>query len=533
MRRLITLISAFLCLNVYGAGNLQPKRYFQNNGGLLDRNSPLAVPDQYASGILNVTLDTRGQLLKRNGQSMINASTGILTTAAVTGGGYHASSTGSNFFAVVVGTSVYREVNTFAGTYTDVTSTVSITSSASNLAQVTDLNDKLIFCNESDKPFYVDSSHNSLALNETLFSAAKTCSTYGVYLIVGNTTESAVNYGSRIRWSDINTPDSFPALNFIDVEPDDGDRIVSLISFDDSVYIFKKRSVYRMVITGLDGPDAFIIRPVLRNVGAWAKNSVRVVPGQGIFFLAQNTLYLLNNSASASYTGGGLEPIGDPIQRTFDSVNRTQWGNAVAAVYPKRYQYWISVATNSATSNNTTLVYDYVQKAWSIYSNINANALAQAEDSNGNNLLISGDYAGNQYKQDTTNTTDNVNGITTVIPFAYTTPDLPIDSPEFTKNFKYLYLFFNVVEGTTTVEASFDYQANYEFSQQVPLGQIGALYDTAIYDTDIYPSINYKVARIEINRSAKAIKLRFSESSSNSYGVIGWALIYSLEDWRM
>lgn len=532
MRRIFALFSVFLAVNVYGASNLQSKRYFINNGGLLDRNSPLAVPDQFASSINNATLDTRGQLLKRNGQSLVNSSTGILTTSAVTGGGYHASATGINFFGVVVGTNVYREANTFAGSFTNVTSTVTITAGASNLVQVTDLNDKLIFCNESDKPFYLDSTNNAVQISTPLFTAAKTCATYGAYLIIGNTTETSVNYGSRIRWSDINTPNSFPALNYIDVEPDDGDRIVSVISFDDSVYIFKKRSVYRMVITGLDGPDAFIIRPVLRNVGAWAKNSVRVVPGQGIFFLAQNTLYQLSNSQAASLNGGGLEPIGDPIQRTFDSINRAQWGNAVAAVYPKKYQYWISVATNSATSNNTVLVYDYIQKAWTIYSNINANALAQAEDSNGNNLLISGDYAGNQYKQDTTNTTDNVNGVTTAIPFAYTTPDLVLDSPEFTKNFKYLYLFFNVVESTTTVEAAFDYSSSYEYSTNISLGQIGALYDTAIYNTDVFPSVNYKVARIEINRSAKAIKLRFSESSANSYGVIGWALVYSLEDWK-
>lgn len=524
MRRLATLFLALLAANSFAAGNYQPKRYFVNNGGLLDRNSPLAVPEKNASAIQNVDLDTRGQLVKRAGQSMVNTSTGTLGTSAVTGGGYHNSSTGNSFFGIVVGTDVWRTGNTFAGSYTKVTSTVTITAGASNLVQVTDLNDKLIFCNESDKPFYLDSVNNAVALHTSVFTAGKTCSTYGSYLIVGNTTESSTNFSSRVRWSDINTPDSFPALNFIDVEPDDGDRIVSLITFDDSIYIFKKRSIYRMVITGLDGPDAFVIRPVVRNIGAWAKNSVRVVPNVGIAFLAQNTLYVLNDN--------GLEPIGDSIQRTFDTVNRSQWGNAVAAVYPKKYQYWISVATASATTNGLVLVYDYIQKSWTTYSGLNANAMAQAEDSNGNNVLLTGDYLGNQYKQDTTNTTDNVNGMTTDIVFSYTTPDLIMDSPEFTKNFKYLYLFFNVVEGTTTVEASFDYQSTYEFSSRVSLGQIGALYDTAIYDTDVFPSTNYKVARIEINRSAKALKLRFTESSSNSFGVIGWAVLFTPEDWR-
>lgn len=523
MKRLIWLFSALLAVNSYAASNLQPKRYFQNNGGLLDRNSPLAIPDQYASDLLNVSLDTRGQLNKRGGQSMVNTTTGTLTTSAVTGGGYHAAAAGASFFGVVVGSNVYTTGVTFAGSYTNVTSTVVITASASNLAQVTDLSDKLIFCNESDKPFYVGPTGNALALNSSVISGGKTCATYGSYLIIGNTTETSVAYPSRIRWSDINDINDLPALNYIDVEPDDGDKIVSIITFDDSVYIFKKRSIYRMLITGLDGPDAFIIRPVTRNIGTWAKNSVRVIPNVGIAFLAQNTAYVLNDA--------GLEPIGDPIQRTFDSVNRLQWANAVAAVYPKRYQYWLAVSTGSASQNNAVLVYDYIQKAWTIYS-IAANALAQAEDSNGNNVLISGDYSGNQYRQDTTATVDTVAGVESAIRFSYTTPDLSIDSPEFTKNYKYLYLFFNVVEGTTTVEGSFDYSSAYSLTTTIPVGQVGALYDTAVYDTDTFPAINYLVSRIEINQSARAIKLRFSEMSTNSFGLIGWALVYSLEDWR-
>ena len=518
----LALFCSVLTYQAEAASQLQPKRYFTNNGGLLDRNSPLAIPDQFASGMLNVTLDTRGQLVKRSGQTMINTA-GNLTTSAVTGGGYHSAASGSSFFGVVVGTSVYSTGNTFAGSYTDVTSTVTITASASNLVQVADLNDKLVFCNESNKPFYLASTGNALHIATGTITGGKTCATYGSYLVLGNTTESSVAYPSRVRWSDINDVNAYPELNYIDVEPDDGDRIVSLISFDDAVYIFKKRSIYRMLITGLDGPDAFVIRPVTRNIGAWAKNSVRVIPNVGVAFLAQNTLYVLSDA--------GLEPIGDPIQRTFDSVNRTQWGNAVAAVYPKRYQYWISVATGSATQNNATLVYDYIQKAWSVYG-LGYNALAQAEDSNGNNLLITGDYSGNQYKQDTTATVDTVNGSTTSISFIYTTPDLTIESPEFTKNFKYLYLFFNIVESTTTVEAAFDYGASYEFTQNIVLGQVGALYDTAIYDTDIFPAANYLATRIEINRSAKAMKLRFTESSANSFGLIGWAVIYSLEDWN-
>ena len=45
---------------------------------------------------------------------------------------------------------------------------VSLTNSVTNLAQKTDLNDHLIFCNESDKPFYVDSTGNATTISTNI-----------------------------------------------------------------------------------------------------------------------------------------------------------------------------------------------------------------------------------------------------------------------------------------------------------------------------------------------------------------------------
>lgn len=522
MRKLLFLLLG-LALPLQ-ASTLQSKRYFENSGGLIDHISPLLIPDNKASALQNITLDDRGQLSKRKGYSIIN-STGAMGLAPVTGGGYHTATSGSSFFAVIAGSNVYKTGNTFSGTYTNITGTVTVTNSASNLAQTTSLNDSLIFCNERDKPFKVSSTGNAVHLSTGLFSGAKTCSTYGTYLILSNTTESSVSFPSRVRWSDINTPDSFPANNYIDVEPNDGDPIIASIAFEDSVYIFKKKSIHRMMITGLDGADAFIIRPVVRNIGAWAKNSVKVIPNVGIAFLAQNTVYVLNDD--------GLNPIGDSIQRTLDAVTRSMWANSVGVVYPQRYQYWLAISPSGST-NSKVLVYDYIQKSWTVYTGMSVNMLSQAEDSNGNALLLSGDYVGNNYQQDH-GTSDNPAAVSTSIDASYTTGDLYIDTPEITKNFKYLYLFTQVdLTTTVTIDAYFDYDSTaISYSNPLSLGQVGAVYDTAVYDTDIYPSTLYKVSRLEINRSAKAMKLRFSNSSTDSIvGVIGWVVVYSQEDYR-
>ncbi len=521
------LLLGLLLLPSIGLGaQLQSQRFFANNGGLVDHLSPLRIPDNTATDINNITMDDRGQLSKRNGYSVIASTSAMIgfSTWSVNGGGYHNASSGNNFFAVVVGTAVYK-TSTALGSWTSVSGINSITATVTNLAQVTDLQDSLVFCNEVDKPFYLKSTGVATAISTDTFSAAKTCGTYGAYLVVGNTTESSVAFPSRVRWSDINNINSFPALNYIDVEPDDGDKIVAIIAFDESIYIFKHRAIYKMLITGLDGPDAFIIRPLSRNIGAWAKNSVRVIPSVGIAFLAQNTAYLLNND--------GLNPIGDPIQRTFDTVSRGNWANAVGGVYPHKYQYWLAVSTAGAT-NTEVLVYDYVQKNWTIFTNMNVNMLAQTEDSSGQNILVSGDYMATAYKQDT-GSTDNPGGVASGISASYTTANLLMGgTPEITKGFKYLYIFTQGdVNYTLNVKAAYDYISTYEYSKDVQIGSAGSVYGTGIYDTDVYPASGVNVTRLELNRSSQAIKIKFSNATSGEvFGVIGWTVVYSLEDYK-
>lgn len=529
--------SVFICLSLYSLSladsqSLQSDRYFQNNGGLVDHISPLLIPNTKASALQNITMDDRGQLSKRTGYTEL----GHPNNAPMTGGGYHNAASGTSFFAVIVGTGVYRTSNSFGGTYTDVTTTVTITSNSTNLAQHTALNDVMVFCNEQDIPFKVSASTNAVQISTTsanpVPNVIHTCTTYGNYVIGGNVTIGSTAFPSRVVWSDVNNPDVWPALNFIDVEPNDGDKIVDVITFKDSVYVFKKRSIYRMVITGNPGADAFLIRPFSRNIGCWAKNSVRVIPNVGIAFLAQNAAYILNDNELSSYNSSQLEAIGDPIQKTFDTVSRSMWSNVVAAVYPHQYQYWLAVSTDGV-SNKEVLIYDYIQKSWSVYTGMEVNMLEQAENVVGQNILVSGDNSGYHYLQDN-GTSDNPANVSTAISASYTTADLTLQSPEYTKNFKYLYIISQVDTSTTlTVQAAFDYNSTFEYNNSISLGTPGAIYDTSIYDTDIYPAIGLKTTRIEINRSARAMKLNFTNSTASSIlGVVGWVIVYSNEDYK-
>lgn len=517
-RIILALFLSVLTYQVHAAN--QSDRFFDNTGGLVDRYSPILIPIKAASDIQNIHLDQRGQLLKRYGYD--NNNTTDLTQSTVTGGGYHQSTTGTSFMAVVVGTNVYTTGNTFGGSYTVVTGTAVLTAGITNLAQMTSFNDWGVICNESDPPIQIQASIAYRIPN--ISTGAKTCESYNNYLLIGNLSEGGITYGSRLRWSDIGVLNTWPANNYIDIEPSDGDSIVAIKRYQQSVYVFKKHSIYEVIQTGGAGAEAFIVRPIARGIGAWAKNSVKAIENRGLVFLGQNGVYL--------FDGSNFDFISDPIQRKFDGLNRSRYTQAVAEVYPVKNQYWIAVTDGVDTQNKTIFVWDYIQQAWTLYSGINANALIKAEDNNGNVVLFSGDYNGDIYKQDT-GVVDEPGGTSTAISAFYATPNLYFGAPEINKSFKYLYIFSKATTSSTvTVDMAYDFKDTYSDSRSIDIGVTGAVWGTAVWGTDLWPGTSVKVDRVEINRSAKAIRFKFTDNSDTQLGLLGWSIVYSMDDYK-
>ena len=437
--------------------------------------------------------------------------------------GFHNSSASNDFLAVVVGTTVWTTGNTFGGSYTNVTGTVTITASATNLAQTTSIRDWLVICNESDPPFKVNAT--SAFKLVAVSTKASTCDSFSGYLVLGNTTEGTTKNGSRIRWSDVNDPDSWPANNFIDIEPDDGDQVVAVKRFRNSLYVLKQNSIHEVIITGLEGAEAFVTRPIARGIGAWAKNSVKVIDTVGMFFLGSNGVYV--------FDGQDLELISDPIQRKIDSITRSRYSLAVAELHRPKHQYWLSTSFGTdETQNNEVLVYDYIQKSWTVFTGLTAAVVARAEDNNGNDLLFSGDYYGKVYKQDTGNV-DEPNGAEMPIAAYYMTNEIHLNSPEIEKSFKYLYVFSKInSSATVSIDAYYDFDETVTDTFSLDVGSQGAIWGQSIWGLALWPEFSTKVSRIDLNRNGKAIKLRFRNNEAvQGLGILGWVLVYNLEDY--
>lgn len=157
---------------------------------------------------------------------------------------------------------------------------------------------------------------------------------------------SALYYSKQI------VPGAIPGFNDLlrlPVNPQFGD-ITALGALDDKLVIFKKAAIY--VVAG-DGPlptgqqDTFSAAAKLASdVGCSNQSSVVETP-LGMMFQSEKGIYLLDRSLGVKYIGAGVEG--------FNSLTVT---GAFVLAYANQIRFY--------TSAGTTLVYDYIQDAWTV-----------------------------------------------------------------------------------------------------------------------------------------------------------------------
>lgn len=137
------------------------------------------------------------------------------------------------------------------------------------------------------------------------------------------------------------------------VIPKTGGDNVALVTMDDKLIIFKERSI--LYIMG-DGPnnlgeqDTFIEPELIINsIGCINANSVILTP-TGVMFKSRKGIYLLDRGLSLQYIGAEVEDYNDltiTSAKTVDAKNQTIF----------------------TTSNGDSLVFDYVMRKWSTFTN--------------------------------------------------------------------------------------------------------------------------------------------------------------------
>ncbi len=162
-----------------------------------------------------------------------------------------------------------------------------------------------------------------------------------------------------IYYSDIIYPEHFDISDrYVTVQRGDAsDEITQLVPYKDSLYVFRKRSIYVIQKTS-EGYGIFL---VTADVGCIAPFSMVDVNNM-LMFLSHRGFELFNGSDVY-----GLEPS-LPIDRTVKTIDMTKTDYVCGMHYPEKREVWWSVPDRLASAVATTIVYHYLADAWYFFS---------------------------------------------------------------------------------------------------------------------------------------------------------------------
>lgn len=178
--------------------------------------------------------------------------------------------------------------------------------------------------------------------------------------ISGNTT-----YPSDLYWSDQFNPDHFTPADFVQVRPDDGDKVTFIKTFLGTLTVGKTNSIQKFYTVGdpttdQSNPDHFTpwyLSDPFSFVGCPAPYSVAVSP-KGIVYLGRNGLYIFGGQYS--------QLISDAVTPEINDISQTNISECVGYYHNNQYRLSYTSEESGAATNNRVLLYDFTRDAYTI-----------------------------------------------------------------------------------------------------------------------------------------------------------------------
>jgi hypothetical protein len=341
----------------------------------------------------NVTYTANGAVRKWGGTDALN-SAAIAGTPTVRGLYEYWQAAGgfTGWVMAQAGTSVLmmeRSGNVPDGTWNVITGAVSITDDS--MPMYASLEDQLVVTtDQGNAPYTWKGVGNAAALAGTPPSG-KCCCTHNNRMWIGSTSA----YPSRIYYSADLDPEDWTSADTgsIDIDPNDGDRVIGMVSFFGRLVIFKgpnKGSIHVISGTAPSGVDGYTHQVVMRGIPAITPRAIIPV-GNDIWFLSYRGIYSLANVQQYGDYAAALVTNG--LQGYWrDSINRGQLSQAVGAYYSDRGIAVFSMAKVGSSVNDMLLLMhtDFNNRLSTVSRG--AASLCAVQSTSGQRFLYAGQY---------------------------------------------------------------------------------------------------------------------------------------------
>lgn len=209
---------------------------------------------------------------------------------------------------------------------------------------------------------------------------------------------------STFAFSETGEPEAIRPENFIEFRTNDGDRLTGSKEYLGQWCIFKRRSFG--VLSG-DSALNFVLRTISDEYGALSNRAIVVW---------NDFLWFLDEKGICEFNGARPKIVSDKVEPIFLRMNvEAAIDNAVAIHHKIKNQIWFGIPVDGATTNNMTVVYDYLVDAWTTFEGFEPSSLALVRGTNRSERAFYGTYSGSILNFGASLYGDNGNSMSTLI----------------------------------------------------------------------------------------------------------------------
>lgn len=152
----------------------------------------------------------------------------------------------------------------------------------------------------------------------------------------------------------------------IDINKNDGQKIIGCGFFQDLLIVFKERSIYQVYFNASNG---FVVERISASYGAVSHGSICSVEND-CYFLTDKGVFVLGNEPNY-YATIRTNELSSRIRGLIEQINPALYEKCRSIYWKDRY--FLTVPMTTSTINNSIIVYDRRFYAWAEWTNLNAN----------------------------------------------------------------------------------------------------------------------------------------------------------------
>lgn len=527
-------------------------------GNIIDRYSTTGGIDTVSSSVLlgqaklrdaqNVNYFPIGGFQWRNGYIPLNTSP---VSANACNGIYMARFSSGNQALLVCGGKLYSMSASLGGTWSDITNSTTVTTGSTYYNTFAILNDIVCMTDDSNTCWQTNSSGTTQVIQGSpAFTSALFNVEYQGYMFWGQTVESSTRYYDRLRFSDVNNPNSFTMLgsnNYMDISPKTGGDLRGAVNYNTFLYGFKRNAIYQIAFqptqvnsSGVIFPFTQNPTPVVAGVGTQSHRSIvkfttpitntRQSGAELVFFVDQFGVPRIFDGRTTVQVGYTISQSRNTTITNLTNIDHSQLKNVWAINYPARNQVWCFMSQSNG-QNDTCWVLDYTTDfVWGRHSFANTFACgAVFELNNGSWIPFAGDYAGTVYQHDI-GTNDNGTAISSYVTFG----DIFAEKP--TIRSKWPWIEIKGTTGSTSQYINIDCYLDGSDTTSIPtiqtsIAPITTTWGTTgsggtmTWGTSTWATAGISTTQKELAFDAKTVRVKLSNSTLNNTATIeGFAI---------